>query len=118
MCPLRIILLLRFATCIVQIPAPRVYCPTTIMPDNSDEADTNSSARASNYLKDRLGAEPLTALSGIVVVVVVVLNPKIIQAMILQLTAKNTGVQNLIRTNTHIPYCDAALLLSIAQYGG
>ena len=28
--------------------------------------------------------------------------------MILQLTAKSTGVQNLIRTNTHIPYCDAA----------
>ena len=24
--------------------------------------------------------------------------------MILQLTAKSTGVQNLIRTNTHIPY--------------
>ena len=28
--------------------------------------------------------------------------------MILQLTAKSTEVQNLIRTNTHIPYCDAA----------
>ena len=52
MCPLRIILLLRFATCLVQIPAPSVYSPPTIMSD-SDEA--NSSARASNYIKDRLG---------------------------------------------------------------
>ena len=62
MCPLRIILLLRFATCLVQIPASSVYCPPTIMTD-TDEA--NSSARASNYNKDRLGAEPLTALSRI-----------------------------------------------------
>ena len=64
MCPLRIILLLRFATCLVQTPAPSVYYTPAIMSDDpADEA--NNAARASNYIKDRLGAEPLSALSKI-----------------------------------------------------
>ena len=63
MCLLRIILLLRFATCLVQTPVPSAYYTPAIMSgDSADEA--NNAARASNYIiKDRLGAEPLSALS-------------------------------------------------------
>ena len=60
------IYLLKFATCLGRIPAPRPYYSLAAMPDTPDADTANSSARASaNYLKDRLGAEPLTALSKI-----------------------------------------------------
>ena len=60
------IYLLKFATCLGRIPAPRPYCSLAAMPDAADADAANSSARASaNYLKDRLGAEPLTALSKV-----------------------------------------------------
>ena len=64
MCPLRIILLLRFATCLLQTPVPSVYYAPAIMSEGSDD-QANNAARASNYIKDRLGAEPLSALSKI-----------------------------------------------------
>ena len=61
-----IYLLLKFATCLGRIPPPRPYYSLAAMTGASDADTANSSARASaNYLKDRLGAEPLTALSKV-----------------------------------------------------
>ena len=59
------ILLLKFATCEVQIPAPSApHCSTTTM---SEEADAVARADRSsmNYTKDAVGISPFTKLSGI-----------------------------------------------------
>ena len=55
------ILLLKFATCEVQIPAPSApHCSPTTM---SEEADT--AARADRSSKDAVGISPFAKLSGI-----------------------------------------------------
>ena len=58
------ILLLKFATCTVQIPAPRLHSSPTTMTEESD-TDASATRTSMNFTKDSYGVSPFAALSKI-----------------------------------------------------
>ena len=58
------ILLLKFATCEVQVPAPSLCCSPTYMTESQDAA-ASATRVSTNFTKDPYGVSPLAVLSTI-----------------------------------------------------